>query len=290
MELKKVNRRTLEGLVLSGGMDVFGETRATLMATLPAALKIAEQHSRDAEAGIQDLFGITPAVEQEKGPGTYHRLPEWQDEQRLHSEKQSLGLYLTGHPINQYLPELKQFTSSRIAELKPNRNQTIVVAGLVVALRTMNTRRGDKMAFITIDDRSARIELAVFAEGYQRHRDLLLKDKLIVVEGEVSIDDYSGGYKMSAKNIYDIDQAREHFAKSLLVRVDQQKAGNGFVSALQKTLQPYREGFCQVVIGYESEQARAQIPLGEGWSVHPTDELLHRLRDLAGSKQIDVIY
>jgi len=290
VELKKVNRRTLEGLVLSGALDAFGETRATLMATLPAALKIAEQHSRDAEAGIQDLFGITPAVEQEKGPGTYHRLPEWQDEQRLHNEKQTLGLYLTGHPINQYLPELKQFTSCRIVELKPTRNQTMVVAGLIIAIRTMNTRRGDKMAFITIDDRSGRIELAVFAEGYQRHRDLLSKDKLIVVEGEVSIDDYSGGYKMSAKNIYDIDQAREHFARRLLVRVDQQKAGNGFVSALQKTLQPYREGFCQVVIDYETAGARAELPLGKEWFVHPTDELLHRLRDIAGSEQVNVDY
>lgn len=290
VELKKVNRRTLEGLVLSGALDVFGETRATLMATLPAALKIAEQYSRNAEVGIQDLFGITPAVAQEKGPGTYHRLPEWQDEQRLHNEKQTLGLYLTGHPINRYLPELKQFTSSRIVELKPTRNQTIIVAGLIIAIRTMNTRRGDKMAFITIDDRSARIELAIFSEGYQRYRDLLTKDKLIVVEGEVSLDDYSGGYKMSAKNLYDIDQAREHFAKRLLVRVDEHKAANGFVSALQKTLQPYREGFCPVVIDYAAAGVRAQLPLGEGWSVHPTDELLHRLQDLAGSGQIDVIY
>ena len=290
VDLRKVNRRTLEGLVLSGALDVFGETRATLVASLPAALKIAEQHSRNAEAGIQDLFGITPAADTDYGPGSYHRLPEWLDDQRLHNEKQTLGLYLTGHPIDRYLPELKKFISSRIVELKPTRNQTMMVAGLIVAMRTMNTRRGDKMAFITIDDRSARIELAVFAEGYQRHRDLLVKDKLIVVEGEVSIDDYSGGYKMSAKNIYDIDQAREHFAKRLLVNVNQNKAGNGFVAALQKTLQPYREGFCPVVIGYERADARAQIALGEGWSVHPTDELLHRLRELAGAEQVDVIY
>ncbi|MDH5446773.1 MAG: OB-fold nucleic acid binding domain-containing protein, partial [Gammaproteobacteria bacterium] len=290
VDLKKVNRRTLEGLMMSGAMDVFGETRASLVATLPAALKIAEQHSRDAEAGIQDLFGIAQAAEQNKGPGTYHRLPEWKDALRLHNEKQTLGLYLTGHPINEYLPELSNFTSSRIAELKPTRNQTVIVAGLIIAIRTMNTRRGDRMAFITIDDRSGRIELAVFSEGYQRHRDMLSKDRLIVVEGEVSVDDYSGGYKMSAKNIYDIEQAREHFAKGLLVRVDHQKAANGFVRDLQKALQPYREGFCRVVIDYEANGARARLPLGEDWTVHPTDELLHRLRDLAGPEQIDVIY
>ncbi|MDH5777876.1 MAG: DNA polymerase III subunit alpha, partial [Gammaproteobacteria bacterium] len=288
IDLKKVNKRTFEALIMAGAMDVFGETRATIQASLPAALKIAEQHSRDSQVGIQDLFGIETS--QEQGLGSYHQLPEWNDDQRLHNEKQTLGLYLTGHPINRYLPELARFTSSRIVELKPTRNQTVIVAGLIIAMRTMNTRRGDKMAFITIDDRSARIELAIFSEPFERFRDLLAKDKLIVVEGEVSMDEYSGGYKMSARHIYDINQAREHFARGLQVCVDEKKAANGFISDLQQTLSPYKEGFCPVIIDYHRADARAPLTLGPEWKVHPTDELLHRLRDLAGEEQVEVIY
>ena len=289
IDTRKVNRRTLEALIMAGALDVFGENRATLMASLPAALKAAEQHSRDQAVGMQDLFGIAVAAEADS-PVAYHRQPEWSEDERLAAEKQTLGLYLTGHPIERYLEELSGFVSARIVDLKPTRDQTVVVAGLIIAMRTMNTRRGDKMAFITIDDRSARIELAVFSEPFQRYRDLLAKDRLIVVEGEVSIDEYSGGYKMSARSIYDINQAREHFARKLLLSVDHQKAGNGFVSELQHTLSPFREGFCPVIIDYHRDDARAQIALGETWRVHPTDELLHRLRESLGDDHVKVIY
>ncbi|MDZ7805135.1 DNA polymerase III subunit alpha [Thiohalophilus sp.] len=290
IDTRKVNRRTLEALIMAGALDVFGENRATLMASLPAALKVAEQHSRDQAVGMQDLFGMGAAVEADSSPVAYHRQPQWSEDERLAAEKQTLGLYLTGHPIERYLEELSGFVSARIVDLKPTRDQTVVVAGLIVAMRTMNTRRGDRMAFITIDDRSARIELAVFSEPFQQYRDLLAKDKLIVVEGEVSIDEYSGGYKMSARSIYDINQAREHFARKLLISVDHNKAGNGFVGELEQTLTPFREGFCPVIIDYQRDDARAQIALGETWRVHPTDELLHRLRDSLGDEHVKVIY
>ncbi len=289
IELKKVNRRTLEALIMAGALDVFGENRATLMASLPAALKLAEQQSRNREAGIDDLFGMAaPVVDAESGQ--YLRQPDWPEDQRLACEKQTLGLYLTGHPIDRHLDELAQFTTCRIVDLKPDRDQTVVVAGLIIAMRTMNTRRGDRMAFITIDDRSARIELAVFAEAYQQHRQLLAKDKLIVVEGEVSVDEYSGGYKMSARNLYDLDQAREHFARRLVVAVAERQAGNGFIPGLQTALSPFREGNCPVILDYRAGHARAEIQLGRQWRVHPTDELLHRLREMVGEEGVRVEY
>ncbi|MGD8783978.1 MAG: DNA polymerase III subunit alpha [Thioalkalispiraceae bacterium] len=288
IDSRKVNRRTLEALIMAGALDVFEKSRSTLIATLPAAMQIAEQHARDRDLGQSDLFGMVDKVE--TGPGSYHEMPDWDDEQRLACEKQTLGLYLTGHPIERYEPELKQFTSSRIVDLKPTSNQSVIVAGLIIAIRTMNTRRGDKMAFITIDDRSGRIELAVFSEAYLRYQDMLSKDKLIVVEGEVSVDDYSGGYKMSARAMYDIEQARAHFAKRLKVHVNQKRASNGFIPALQHVLQPFCQGGCQVVIDYQSDAGRVDLPLGREWRVHPSDELLHRLRELAGEQDVEIIY
>lgn len=288
IDLRKVNRRTLEALVYSGAMDVFGQTRATLLATLPAALQVAEQHSRNASAGIEDMFGMSSQAD--NGPVSYNIHPEWQEEQRLAGEKQSLGLYLTGHPIERYVVELSDFVTARIADLNPTREQTVIVAGLVVAMRVMNTRRGDKMAFVTLDDRSGRIEMAVFSDVFESCRDMLSKDKLVVVAGEVSVDDYSGGYKMSAKQIYDINQAREQYARYLLISVDMARAGNGFVPELQSVLQPFREGGCHIEIDYQRPDSRARLSLGDEWRVQPTDELLHRLRGLAGENRVRMIY
>lgn len=274
---------------MAGAMDVFEQYRSTIMATLPDALKIAEQKSRDDQAGIQDMFGMSAAPDADgnsSGPESYTVQKDWREEQRLANEKTTLGLYLTGHPINRYLKELKQFVSGRLSEMKPTKNATVIVAGLVVGMRVMTTKRGDKMAFLTLDDRSGRMEMAVFSEEFNANRENLAKDKLIVASVEVSIDDYSGGIKMRAKEIYDISQARERFAKNLMVTVDNVHASNGFINDLQRVLTPFKEGSCPVVVDYHKDDASAEIPLGEEWRVHPTDELLNRLRETMGDKKL----
>ncbi len=288
IDLKKANRRTLEALIMAGALDCLGMGRATLVATLPEAVQMAEQHTRDIAVGQNDMFGAAGAVH--AVAGAYTELPEWTEDERLSHEKQTLGLYLTGHPIERHLPELARFTSSRIADLKPTRDQTVIIAGLIVAMRSMNNRRGERMAFMTVDDRSGRIELAVFSDVYQRYRDQLAKDKLIVVEGEVSMDEYSGGYRMSARRLFDLEHAREHFAKRLVIGVAAAQAANGFTNALAQVLRPFREGFCPVVLDYHGQGARAEVLLGDGWQVHPTDELLHRLAELAGEGRVQVVY
>ncbi|MCG6970861.1 MAG: DNA polymerase III subunit alpha, partial [Gammaproteobacteria bacterium] len=288
VELKKLNRRTLEALIRAGAMDALGPNRATLMANLTTALQQAEQHIRDSAAGQSDLFGIGQAVEVKSAD--YDPVDEWDDETRLTGEKETLGLYLTGHPIDRYADELKDIISSKIADLNPTSNQTIIVAGLIVAIRTMNTRRGDKMAFVTIDDRSGRVELAVFSEPFAQYRDLLAKDRLVIVEGEVSVDDYSGGVKMSVQKLYDINRAREIFAKRLRLIVNHTEASNGFAGSLLQVLDPYKQGHCPVFIDYKGKSATARLRLGREWQVHPTDELIHRLHELAGEDWVKVEY
>ena len=291
VDLRKVNRRTLEGLTMAGAMDVFQQNRSTIMATLPDALKIAEQKSRDDQAGIQDMFGMSVAADDNaNSPANYSVQKDWSEEHRLANEKQTLGLYLTGHPINRYLPELAQFVTCRIVELKPTKNQTVVVAGLIVGMRVMTTKRGDKMAFLTLDDRSGRMEMAVFSEEFNANRENLVKDKLIVANVEVKFDDYSDGCKMNAVNIYDINQARERFAKNLMVSVDEKHAANGFINNLLQVLTPFKEGECPVVIDYHKTGARAALPLGDEWRVNPSDELLNRLRETVGDQHVNINY
>ncbi|MDJ0873254.1 MAG: OB-fold nucleic acid binding domain-containing protein, partial [Gammaproteobacteria bacterium] len=167
--------------------------------------------------------------------------------------------------------------------------RTVTVAGLVTALRTINSKRG-RMAIITLDDRTARLEAAIYSDVYEHYRDVLCQDKLLVVEGEVAADDYTGGHSMSVQKVYDMDQARAAFAKRLRITVSAERAGSGFPHALKDVLEPYREGRIPVFVDYQRPDATARLRLGEGWLVNPTDELLHRLSELAGELRVQVDY
>jgi DNA polymerase-3 subunit alpha len=293
VDLRKMNRRALESLVRCGALDHLGPNRATLMASLASALQLAEQHGRDEAAGQDDLFGnLALSVPLEHAPvsARFVEAPEWSDRERLEGEKETLGLYLTGHPIEQYQEELANFVKLRIADIKPEREQKVIVAGLVVAIRARNSRRGDRIAFVTLDDRSGRIELAVFSEAYNKYRNLIVKDKLLVVEGTVSVDEYSGGFKMSAEQIFDIDQAREQYARRLEIGIDGSRLGSGFPGSLAQVLEPFREGRCQVCLEYQGNTALAKLLLGPEWRVRPSEVLLHRLKELAGADKVRVVY
>ncbi len=301
VDLRKANRRVLEALIRAGALDSLGENRATLMAQLPAALQVAEQQLHNNAVGQDDLFGVTPVT---AVPTDVVRVPEWPEDERLAAEKETLGLYLTGHPIARYEAELAQFTSGRIADItsreedwgamsgrdRAAREQAVVVAGLVVALRTITSQRGGRIAFVTLDDRSARVEVRLFDDDFQRYRDLLAKDRVLIVEGTVSVDEFSGGYRMSAKRVLDINQAREAFAKRLVIQVDKEAGGTSFVPKLADLLTPFREGACPVWIHYCGPSASAQLSLGQEWRVRPTDDLLYRLRELAGPDKVRVVY
>jgi len=283
---KKVNRRTLDALILAGGMDVFKQNRATLVASLPKALKIAVQHSADIAVGQNDMFGVSQAVAVDDNQ--YEMQKDWSDHQRLACEKQTLGLYLTGHPIERYLPELAEIVTDRIINLKVGR-KTVLAAGLIIGMRVINTRRG-KMAIVTLDDRSARIEVVMFSEGFDKFGHLISKDKIVVIEGEVSVDDYNGGIRMSCNNLYSIEQAREHFAKHILINLENAELNTELINELKTILQPFQQGSCEVVISYSQPQATAKLALGDQWRVHPTDELLNRLIDLKGEDKVKIIY
>ncbi|MDH3309756.1 MAG: DNA polymerase III subunit alpha [Gammaproteobacteria bacterium] len=287
IDLRKVNRRVLESLIKAGALDALGTHRAGLINSLNAALAAADQHTRNRDAGQGDIFGAAAAPEEAQG---YETVAEWSDDQRLEGEKETLGLYLTGHPIARYAEELKHITDATIAELKPSSDSTVVVAGLVVAQRTMQTRRGDRMAFVTLDDRTGRLELAVFSDLYAQSRELLAKDTLLVVEGQVSVDEYTGGFKMSAEKLYNIDQARSAFSARLVIDVDAEQAGNGFVEELKEILTPATQGRCPVYLRYQGRLAEAEIVLGDEWRISPTNSLLERLSRLAGESHVRLIY
>ena len=288
VDLRRLNRRMMEALIRCGALDEIGPNRASLMENLTAATQAAEQATRDASLGQSDLFGGGAVAD--VAPPQFVEVPEWSKEQRLLGEKETLGLYLTGHPINRYKDELAQFVTARIVDLKPDRDQEVLIAGLVVAMRTMNSRKGDRMAFITLDDRTGRIELAVFPESYRQYRDLLVKDRLLVVKGNVSMDEYSGGFRISGDKIMTIEEARALYAKRLEIRLPDSKSDKAIVDTLAKTLAPFRAGAMPVRVRMRTHGAEAELALDAQWNVRPCDELLGRLAELAGEPHVRVVY
>jgi len=294
---KRINRRTLEALIKAGCFDCLGLTRATCMAQLPMAMQAADQALRDVAVGQEDLFGLADTTA--SAPPDAPVLSEWEESERLAQEKEVLGLYLTGHPVTQYEDDLSKIVTARLGSLGTDEEPTngsrrrggrpVTVGGLVVALRTRNTQNGGRMAFLTLDDRTGRIEVAVYPEVYKQHRELLARDQLLVVYGSLEHDEFIGGPKVTAEKILDIDEARIAAARRVLLQIDSRRCV-GVVDALAETLEPHRGGNCLVLVDYRTDGARALLRFGDEWRIRPADELLRRLRELLGVGAVRVEY
>jgi DNA polymerase-3 subunit alpha len=291
VDLRKCNKRTLEALVRAGALDALGPHRGIIMASLDEAVAAAEQQARNADAGIVDLFG--DVVEAAPSGEFVDALP-WTDDERLMAEKETLGLYLTGHPIDQYESELGRFVEQRLSDLQPTRRGvTTTVAGLVLASRIQKGQRGTR-GFITLDDRTGRIEAALFSETYEQFRHLMVKDAMVVVEGEVSHDDYAGGLKMVVRKVMSLTEARVNRSRGLEVRVNAATAGSRFIQELHQLLsghRPAKDSAGTVVrLHYCRPDVEATLRLGDGWRVNPSEELLKRLRQQLGKEAVEVLY
>jgi DNA polymerase-3 subunit alpha len=238
---------------------------------------------------MDDMFGEVISDENEDVYAETENIREWSEKERLKLEKDTLGLYLTGHPFDEYEREVRQFAKTPIADIQPGKGN-INIAGLIVAVRTMKNKKGNTMAFVTIDDRTARTEIAFFSDSYEQNRELLISDTILVVEGEVSIDDSSGSTKMRVNAAYDILSARMRHAKSLYLKVDEGVFVNGFLNELEQTLTPYKGEGCKVSIDYHRSDARSMIELGNDWQVKPTDELIQGLRYVLGDTNVKMRY
>ncbi|MCE9678177.1 DNA polymerase III subunit alpha [Shewanella sp. AS1] len=290
VDLKKLNKRVIEKLIYAGALDNLGPHRAAMMATLPEAIRAADQHAKAEAIGQHDMFGLLNSEPQDSKQQFVQCTP-WPDKIWLEGERESLGLYLTGHPINQYLKELKHYTSGRLKDVHPTeRGKTIKAAGLVVATRVMMTKRGSKMGLVTLDDKSARLEVMLFTEAFEKFSELLEKDRILIVEGEVSYDDFSGGNRMTARNIIDMGEARSHFAHALEVDLDANAIDSQWLEKFQQALTPWKAGSVPVVINYAQPQAKAQFKLGDEWRVNPTDELMLALESLSGSDKVRIVF
>ncbi len=294
IDLARVNRRVLEALIKSGALDALGTNRAQLMSRLDSAVLGGEQSTRDSAAGQEDLFGAAPVV-----PVAAAQVPDWNEAQRLAGERETLGLYLTGHPIQRFEAELPRLVSGRLADMATEPppaggeagryfgGRVVSVAGLVCDIRKRNGRTS-----FMLDDRTGRIEVTLFEEQLQQFRELVVKDVLVLVEGNLRYDEFSAAWRVAGKRLVLLDALREQQARRLLLRWP----GGGTeeslarVAKLKTLLAAGRPGGCEVLVRYEGSGARCTLALGRDWSVRLTPALMDELESLVGREGLQLLY
>lgn len=285
LDLRKVNRRVLEALIKGGAMDEWGVERAVLFASLEKALKVADKAHQNQSSGQTDLFSLLEDVSNQED---YVACKSWPEMQRLNGEKETLGLFLSGHPAEQYCQEFKGFVSL-IARLNPAVAKKAMLCGLVTAIRRIMTKRGKKLTIIGLEDSSAKLDVVVFSEVYEALKTDVQTGQMIIVEGEIAADDYSGGVKMTASQLYSIEEARTRFAKCILLSMTADADDRVTLPALQSILKA-NQGNCVVQIRYSNTAASVALTMGTKWCVKPSDELVLLLTDLLGQDRVQISY
>ncbi|HJP26613.1 MAG TPA: DNA polymerase III subunit alpha, partial [Arenicellales bacterium] len=288
VDSKRINRRVLEALIKSGAMDEMGSHRASLLETLPIAVDLADQQTRDQQAGQGSLFG---EIEMESRVEVFKSIDVWSDSTRLHFEKESLGLYLTGHPMDTFRDELNPLTKGSLETLSAENNGIKWVAGEIQVVRIMNTRRGERMAVITLDDGRAQLDIRIFPELYSRQREQLVKDQLAVVCGEITVDEYSRGYQMQADHLFSIDFLRKHYSSALVIKLNPADCGTPFFQKLEGMVDKYRGKGSPILFQYLTEAGEsAALQGGEDWSIVVTPESFQSIAHVVGEENINLHY
>lgn len=286
VDLKKINKRTLEALIRAGALDCLGIERSSLMAQLPEAVQAAEQARSNRETGIMDLFGEVEEVQRKPAKP----VKAWSDEVRLKGEKDTLGLYLTGHPIDVYRPELKAFIPHKINELTPTRRGvTTVFSGLVIDVANFPNRM-----VITLDDGTARIEVSSNHERFQRFKDIIQNEKVVVIEGEIYEREGFDRPMGRLTKAFTLNEIRQKRANNIAIKLNPEVISKTLASDIQKILLPFcNVDMCQHIpihILLDYDYATADLHFGQQWKVAPLDELLSKLRDYFGKESIHIEY
>ncbi|NWK51295.1 DNA polymerase III subunit alpha [Acinetobacter sp. SwsAc5] len=286
IDLKKINKRTLEALIRAGALDCLGIERSSLMAQLPEAVQAAEQARSNRETGIMDLFGEVEELQRKPAKP----VKPWSDEVRLKGEKDTLGLYLTGHPIDVYRNELKAFIPSKINELTPTRRGvTTVFAGLVVDVANFPNRM-----VVTLDDGTARIEVSANHERFQRFKDIVQTEKVVVIEGEIYEREGFDRPMGRLTKAFSLNEIRQKRANSIQIHLHAEHLSKTLSQDLQNMLLPYcNVDLCThipVLLHLDYAYATAELHLGIQWKIAPLDEALVKLRDYFGKESLHIEY
>lgn len=284
---RKVNRRAIEALIKSGALDELGAERSVLMSALDDALRAAEQSAANEAAGMGDLFGeVVPSAGNGDPYRDHRRARSWTLREILAGEKESLGSFLSGHPMDEFQQEIRKFSPRSIRELTAGSKQW--VAGLIVDVRLVKTQRGT-MAVLQLDDGTGQIEATAYSEVYEQNRDLLVKDQIVLADGRLQMDDFRGQLSLRAKSFTTLEAARSSRVRELKLGINSEAIERGVSAELKRAFSAHA-GDCPIVVEYKQSAGSAMVKFGDRYRIKPTDTLLDQLKELVGHDAVELVY
>ncbi|MBI5968334.1 MAG: DNA polymerase III subunit alpha [Deltaproteobacteria bacterium] len=284
VDLRKVNKRVIESLIKCGAFDTLSPNRAQLLAGLEEVMEWAQGWERERSKSQMIMFGSFQADGKNAAP-RLPDVPQWPEGQRLAFEKETLGFYLTGHPLTRFAQSLRRFNTTDTQRLREMADgQEAIIGGVVNALKEINTKRGDRMAFVTLEDLNGMVEVIIFSELYKNSSLFLKSEDPIFIKGKVDVGEDS--VKVIASEVFPFDQAMNKLATSVHLRVRSEGLGREDLVALKEIFQDCR-GDCPAYLHLILPGKReAVIVLGDEWKLSSTDQLVRRIRDLLGYEAV----
>jgi DNA polymerase III subunit alpha len=291
VDLRLLNKRVLESLIKSGAIDSLGR-RSQVMAVLDRAMDRAQKAQRDAESGQHGLFGVFQQEEPEANNDKLPNIPDWDEQARLAAEKEILGFFITGHPLEKFKDKLHDLQALSIVELgamtkSTGKDETIATAGIIGNLRVLKSKRGDFYAQATLEDMSGSIDVIVFPEAYKRLQDKVKLEVPVLVRAGVRIEE-GANPKITAAEIMSLEDAKVPLPRAIRIRVPLETAGEGTVDDLH-TL--FRERKCEARVLFDVERSGDFMVVmeAEGYNVLPDRNFIARVEQLCGRGSVRVI-
>ncbi len=291
VDLRLLNKRVLESLIKSGAMDSLGR-RAQLMQALDKAIERAQKSQRDAESGQHGLFGVFSDEAEQPSKDVLPNVPDWDEHTRLTAEKEILGFFITGHPLEKYKDKLTDLNAKTVEDLaaikaSTGKDEVLTTAGMITGLRVLKSKRGDFYAQAALEDMTGKIDMIVFPEAYKRLSEKVKLEVPVLVRAGVRVEE-GANPKITAAEILPLDEAKVPLPKALRVRIPLENATEGTVDALQ-TLFRERPGEAKVLFDVERTGDFMVVMEAEGYNVMPDRNFIGRVEELCGSGSVRII-
>ena len=290
VDLRLLNKRVLESLIKSGAMDSLGR-RAQLMAVLDRAIERAQKTQRDAESGQHGLFGVFQEEQHHNGNDRLPDVPDWDEHTRLANEKEILGFFITGHPLEKYRDKLADFSALSVEDICGMKSSTgkdeICTGGIICNLRVLKSKRGDFYAQGTLEDMSGSVEMLVFPEAYKRLQDKVKLEVPVLVRGGVRIEE-AANPKLTVSDIIPLEEAKPPLPRSIRIRIPLESANDGTVEALHSLFNE-RKGEARVLFDLERQGDFMVVMEAEDYNVQPDRNFIARVEQLCGRGSVRII-
>lgn len=285
VDLRQINRRVVENLIQSGAMDSLPGSRAQKMATLDRIITQAQKRQSARDRG-QTFLGFFEGISTEE-PIPLEDVPDWDNRERLQREKESLGFYFSGHPLDSYSGILGSIVTAESLSLQGMKDrQPVVVAGLLTDVKVILDRKGNPMAFATIEDFHGSYEVIVFAGCFESGRDRLQKDNMIVIPGKVSVKD-RGGHKVIADKVYTIDEALRYLSRSVHLTLREGLFGERELGGLMEVVHR-NPGERHIIFHWKRNGSESYTVRSRGAGVTPGLELIRDLKKISGVENVEI--